>query len=422
MKTLLHEKFSAYISMDWADSKHDVRLQAADGGQCELSVIDHTPQAIERWALDLHKRFPGLIAVAVELSKGPLIAALLKYDFVRIFPINPATVAQYRKTFVRSGAKDDPTDARWILELLLKHPEKFPQLEQQSPAMRSLASLTEHRRTLVQERVKISNRLVSTLKEYYPLALELFHDHGTAVFCDFLIRWPTFEKIKRVQPERLQRFLNEHNVRRSRCNQARMDQIAKAMPLTEDRGIIEPMSLYTVVLAEQLKAMVNAIKRFDTQIESVAAALADYPIFQSLPGAGPQLAPRLMTALGEQRNRFENASAVQKYVGVAPVMERSGKTKIVRWRYQCSTFIRQTFVEWAAQSINKSAWARTYYDKQRAKGCSYQAALRALAFKWIRIVYRCWKTSTPYDEAAHIQNLKRRGSSLAEAFDEAKAV
>ena len=56
--------------------------------------------------------------------------------------------------------------------------------------------------------------------------------------------------------------------------------------------------------------------------------------------------------------------------------------------------LRQTFVEWAAQTINKSFWAGAYYQQQRDKGCSYNAAV-ALAFKWIRILYRCWQTRTP---------------------------
>ena len=102
----------------------------------------------------------------------------------------------------------------------------------------------------------------------------------------------------------------------------------------------------------------------------------------------------------------------QKYAGVAPVTERSGKKCWVHWRWQCPTFLRQTFVEWAAQTINKSFWAGAYYRQQREKGCTYQAAVRALAFKWIRILYRCWQTHTPYNESTYLKALERRGSPL----------
>ena len=135
-------------------------------------------------------------------------------------------------------------------------------------------------------------------------------------------------------------------------------------------------------------------------------------MFDALPGAGPSMAPRLLVAFGEQRQRFKNAAELQRYSGIAPVTERSGKKHWAHWRWQCPTFLRQTFVDWAAQTINKSFWAGVYYRQQRDKGCSHQATVRALAFKWIRILYRCWQTRTPYNEAVYLKALKRRGSPL----------
>lgn len=142
----------------------------------------------------------------------------------------------------------------------------------------------------------------------------------------------------------------------------------------------------------------------------------DYALFRALPGAGPALAPRLLAAFGEQRERFAGADELQKYSGIAPVTERSGNKSWVHWRWQCPTFLRQTFVEWAAQTINKSFWAGAYYRQQRDQGSPHQAAVRALAFKWLRILYRCWQTRTPYDESTYLNALKRRGSPLLKAI------
>ena len=103
---------------------------------------------------------------------------------------------------------------------------------------------------------------------------------------------------------------------------------------------------------------------------------------------------------------------MQRYTGIAPVTESSGNKHWVHWRLQCPTFIRQTLVEWAGATIPRSFWAAAYYRQQRAKGCSHHAAVRALAFKWIRILYRCWQTRTPYDESTYLTALKRRGSPL----------
>jgi hypothetical protein len=138
----------------------------------------------------------------------------------------------------------------------------------------------------------------------------------------------------------------------------------------------------------------------------------DFPLFDALPGAGAVFAPRLLVAFGAQRERFPSAEARQKYAGIAPVTERSGKKSWVHWRWQCPTFLRQTFVEWAAESTRHAFWAQVYYQQQRDKGKAHQAAVRALAFKWLRILYRCWQTRTPYDESTYLNALKKRGSPL----------
>lgn len=158
----------------------------------------------------------------------------------------------------------------------------------------------------------------------------------------------------------------------------------------------------------------DSLKRIDNVIAELAPKHPDYEMFRALPGAGSVLAPRLLVAFGEDRERFANVAAVQKYSGIAPVTERSGNKSWVHWRWQCPMFVRQTFVEWSEKTVTRSYWAGLFYRQQRDKGKGHQAAVRALAFKWIRILYRCWKTHTPYDEATYLKALKRAGSPLLE--------
>jgi transposase len=416
MNHLTDNSFSAYVGIDWADLKHDICVQAAGDQQREFDCIPHQVVKIEQWAQSLHKRFGGVIAIALELSKGPIVSALQKYDFFVIFPINPSTLAKYREAFKPSRAKDDPTDAELALDLLLSHPDRFNLLKPQSVEMRTLISLVEQRRGLVNDRIRITNRLRNTLKQYYPQTLEWFDHIDTPIFCDFILRWPTLIQVKRARKTTLETFFHEHNVRFEHVLQARIKSIKAATALTLDEAVVTPHRLQALVLVDLLRVTLQAIQRFDDAIVELAPRHADYTLFSSLPGAGPHLAPRLLVAFGEQRERFKNAAEMQKYSGVAPVTERSGKKHWVHWRWQCPTFLRQTFVEWAAQTINKSFWAGAYYRQQRAKGCSYQAALRALAFKWIRILYRCWETRTPYNEAVYLRALERRGSTLLKQF------
>ncbi len=191
-----------------------------------------------------------------------------------------------------------------------------------------------------------------------------------------------------------------------------IESIRSAKALTDDIAIIGPARLMVQSLVAQLRALLNSLDQFDAEIEAVAHRLPDYDLFASLPGAGRIQAPRLLAAFGEDRHRYASAIEVQQYAGVAPVIERSGNTCWVHWRFACPTFLRQTFVEWAGSTIPRSYWAAAYYHQQRLKGKSHAMAVRALAFKWIRILYRCWKTHVPYDETVYLKALQRQGSAL----------
>jgi len=407
------DTFAAFVGIDWADAKHDVCLQAAGSTKRECLQLEHTPEAIDAWVTTLRTRFNGhLVAVCLELTKGPLVFALRKYDFLILFPINPLTLARYREAFTPSRAKDDPTDAALQLELLLTHRDKLQPLHPQSPAMRALEQLVEHRRRVVGDKVRITNRLTSTLKNYFPQVLQWFPDKDTPIFCDCLSRWPTLKAAQLARRSTLETFFRDHHVRSADVVAQRLHAIKAATPLTTDEGVIAPNALLVQALVNQLRVTLAAIETFDNAIAQRAQSHPDFPLFQALPGAGPVFASRLLVAFGEQRERYTTAAELQKYAGIAPVTERSGKKAWVHWRLQCPKFLRQTFVEWAAESIRHSFWARVYYQQQRDKGKAHQAAVRALAFKWIRILYRCWQDRTLYDESVYLNALNNRGSSL----------
>jgi transposase len=278
--------------------------------------------------------------------------------------------------------------------------------------MRALAQLVEHRRRLVGDKVRITNRLTSALKAYFPQVLQWFQDKDTTIFCDFLTQWPTLKAAQLARRSTLEHFFRTHHVRYTDVIAQRIQAIKSATPLTTDEGVIGPNALLVQALVTQLRVTLQAIETFDNAIAQRAQSHPDFALFDGLPGAGAVFAPRLLVAFGEQRDRYASADALQKYAGIAPVTERSGNTSWIHWRLQCPTFLRQTFVEWAAESTRHSFWARAYYQQQRDKGASHQAAIRALAFKWIRILFRCWQDRTLYDESVYLNALQRRGSPL----------
>lgn len=421
MKVFDVSDFTALIGIDWADRKHDICEVNCRTNKQHFSVISSNPKAINTWANALKQKYKGqLVAVACELKKGPLIYALSKFSHIVLFPINPSSVAKYRKAFTHSGAKDDPTDAAIQVEILQLHMSKLNVITPDSECVRTLAQLVEYRRKLVQDRVNLTNRITTTLKNYYPHALDWFKEKDTMIFCDFLSRWPSLEQAKRARKQTLIDFFNQHNSRYPAVNEKRIKAIKQAEPLTNDKAIIAPNLLLIECLIVQLKQLMFAIERFDVEIKALYKPHKDRFIFDSLPGAGPQIAPRLLAAMGSNRDRYQTCEEIQKYAGIAPVTERSGKKEWIHWRYSCTKFLRQTFVEWAGLSVRYSFWAKAYYRQQEAKGKPHNTIIRALAFKWIRILFRCWKTKTAYDESTYLEALKRKGSPLLKYAVESK--
>ncbi len=413
----LDEEMAAYAGLDWGDQQHAVQLQPAGGGPVEQIDLAQRPDVLHAWVAELRRRFDGRpVGIAIEQRRGAVVHALMQYEFLVLYPVNPKALARYREAFHPSGAKDDPTDAALLLDLVQTHRAQLRPWRPETVAARKLQLLCEQRRKLVQHRVALTNRLTSLLKQYFPQALDWVGTLDSRQGCDFLRKWPTLAAVQRARPTTMRRFYQQHNCRRAAVIDDRLAQIATAQPLTTDPAIVDTLSLAVQTYATQLRTLLDAIRTFDAAIATVFADHPDHDLFVSLPGAGPVCAPRLAAAFGTDRTRWQAASALQTHAGIAPVTVRSGKTCWVHHRFACPKFLKQTFHEYAGQSIRFSTWARRYYDQQRGRGNSHHAALRALAFKWIRILFRCWQDRTPYDEATYLAALRRNGSPLVKDF------
>lgn len=403
--------WAAWAALDWGDQKHAWALQAADSDTVEEGQIDHTPEAVESWAAGLAERFGGRpVAVALEQSRGALLFMLAKYEHLVPHPVHPTSLARYREVFSPSGAKDDLPDARLLLDFLRRHQDQLGPWEPDTPETRTLQFLTEDRRTLVNEKTRQTHRLRARLKLYFPQIVQWFDDLDSPLVGDLLRRWPTLEELQKSRPATLRQFFQQHNCRSAEQIDERLEQIRQALPATRDPAVIQAGVSLVKVLVEQIATLRQGIADLEAQLEKLFGQHEDAELYSSLPGAGPALAPRLLAAMGTRRERYQSAAEVQCYSGIAPVLERSGQSEWIHFRRACPKFLRQTFHEWAAHSIRSSDWARAYYHHQLAKGKGHHAAVRALAFKWIRILFRCWKERTPYDEQRYQQALRRRAS------------
>jgi transposase len=406
-------QYAAYLGIDWADKKHDLCLvDSATGKQTRL-VLAHTPPALVEYFTKLRAQYPGQqIAVGLEQSRGPLLFALLQYDFLVLYPLNPTTLAKYREAFTPSRAKDDPSDAAYAAELLMKHSDRLKAWRPDDEQTRTLRYLVEHRRRLIGDRTRLTNRMTSLLKCYFPQVLTWFPELSTVLVCDFLLRWPALEQLQGVKRTTLLNFFRAHHSVRADTLEKRLVAIKASVPLTTDRAIIHSSGLMITALAAQLKTTIAAVKQLDEAIAKLCLDHPDFSLFQSLPGAGEVYASRLLAMMGTLRDRWTTADELACLAGIAPVMERSGQSVWIRWRYFCPKFMRQSFHEYAGESVKHSFWARAYYQQQIAKGKSRQAAVRALAYKWIRIIWKCWLTRTPYNEVKYLEALRKKGSPL----------
>jgi transposase len=407
-------EFAAFIGLDWGDARHAVALAGADGRLLQQLTLVHSAEGVREWLQELEKRFGGRpVALGIETSKGPLIHIFSAVPWLVVYPIHPATSARLRRAFTPSGAKDDQPDALVLLDLVVTHRHKLRPLWLDDEATRLLGRMCELRRKTVDRRTQLTNAMRTALKEYFPQVLQLLGEVlYTALALDFLERWPDLLSLKTARQATIKRFYYLHNVRRPEAVQQRLELIQKAVALTTDDAVVKVGVRQVQRLIQELRVLQKHIAEDDRQIAALFKEHPDAPLFRELPGAGAVLAPRLLAGFGTDRTRYQSATEFQRYSGVAPVKEKSGGRVWIHWRWNAPRFLRQSLIEWAGQSILYCQWARTYHQQQKNRGKRHWMILRALAFKWVRILWKCWTTRQPYDEARYLRAFIKQKSPL----------
>ena len=404
----------SWIGVDWADEAHEVCEYVVESGQRTIYTVKHGAEPVQEWVNQLRVRYSGKrVAVVLEQARGGLIYALMSADFISLYPVNPQSLAQFRKALYPSGAKSDPCDAELLEEMVRHNPERFRVWEPADEQTRSLQLLTEGRRKFVDDMTALTNQLTSALKTYYPQALEWAGELSGAQACAFLKKWPTLEHLQKTPAFRIRKLYSQYGRPLRETLDKRIREMEKAQPLTTDRAVVNGGVLMVRGLVSQIEPLRGVIEEYDAEIARLFQQHPDRAVFESLPGAGKVLAPRLSAAFGVDRDRFPASVHMQQFSGIAPVTERSGKSKWVHRRWACPRFVLQTFHEFADQARRFSGWSKIYYQQQRTRGSDHHAAIRALAYKWIRIIFRCWKDHQPYDETLYTKSLLKRGSPLA---------
>jgi hypothetical protein len=399
-----------WAGVDWGDEDHHVVVVDAAGRPRCWRAIEHSAEGLEE-LVSLLARFHPLGGVAVEEKSHLLIDKLLQAA-IPVYPVNPKVAKTWREELKVDPPKDDARDAFSLADNIRLRHEHFRILRPDDPLTRELAMLCEMEQDEINERTAKAHRLKACLKRYHPEALGWFGKFTTTTAVDFVIAFPTPDALGQASEEELRKFLAVHCIGLSPLWKKRIARRQRVERWPRDPATIAAKSLRAVSLARQIKTQNLMLDQYRERIEALFREHAHAAIFASLPGAGEKLAPRLLSHFGADCTRYENAMALQALSGTVPLTKRSGKKCYHQFRWACQKDFRNTMFQFALGSIERSVWARAFYDRAKERGHSHAEALRSLGAKWLKIIYRMWCEGTIYDERIYLQSLADHNSPL----------
>lgn len=399
--------YTHFAGFDWASDHHDVTVVDRHGTIVSCFRFEHTGAG---WAQCREHLAPfGALPVAIETSQGAAVHQLLALE-VTVYPIHPKSAERYRERKAPSGVKDDDLDAWSLADALRVDGHGWRPLHPEDPWLEELRLLCRDESALIEQRTALINQLRSALREYYPAALEAFADWTHPAAWRFVLSFPTPASLQKAGRRKWEKWLHAHRLWRPQLAETRLAIFARATEFTGGAAQIAAKSLLAQSCARLLCALHEQLEEYRRRIEELFAHHPDSGLFGSLPGVGPKLGPRLLSELGEHRDRFASAAALQAYAGTAPVTFQSGQICKVKLRRSCCHSLRTAIHLWANLSRATCAWAQAYYEAHRKKGQSHACALRCLGQRWLKILWKMWQTKTSYDEARHTKNQTQHGS------------
>jgi Transposase/Transposase IS116/IS110/IS902 family len=391
-----------FVGDDWAEAHHDVAVLDEQG--CRLvqrRLADGLAGMAQLHAVVAeHAAQPGEVVIGIETDRGVWVSALVEAGY-QVYAINPMSASRYRDRHAPSGAKSDPGDALVLADLVRtdRHPHR--PIAADSELAEAIKVLARAHQTLIWTRQRELGRLRSTLREFYPAALEAFGDAlGDGDALAVLARAPTPEQGRGLSRSALQATLRrggrQRNIEpRAAEIQAALRRPQLAAPPRLTRAFAASVSA-TVAVAQTLSEQIGELER---QLEEAFQAHPDAEIVRSLPGLGLVLGARALGEFGDAPNRYQDAKARRCYAGTAPITKASGTRRVVLARIARNRRLADACYLWAFAALTRSAGARALYDRQRARGATHHQALRAVANKLVGILHGCLRHRTLYDEA-----------------------
>lgn len=389
-----------FVGHDWAEDHHDVFIEDDTGRKIGGGRLSEGIDGIARFheMVAGHVDDPADVVIGSETDRGLFVNTLVAAGYT-VLAVNPMSTSRYRERFSTSGAKSDPGDAKVLAELARTDAHLHRPIAGDSELAEAIKVLARAHQSMIWTRQRQTNQLRSTLREFYPAALEAFDELGGRDALAILAIASTPTAGRHLSLSKISATL------RRAGRQRRIEQRAAEIQAALRTEQLAAPDLIADAMGVTVAALVAVIGELTTQIASLEAKLADrfeqHPdakIIRSLPGLGMTLGARVLGEFGDDPNRYEDAKSRKNYSGMSPITKASGKHKVVLARYARNRRLSDACYVWAFATLTHSPGARAFYDEHRANGDTHSRALRALANRLVGILHGCLRHGTLYDE------------------------
>jgi len=335
----------------------------------------------------IEKKEKGEISFALEGKNGysaPFDRILLNQGFT-LYNVDNFKLKRFREAFAGEW-RDDQRDSLMLSKMLklkehINSPREkvFIKIEKPSLVTESLKLLSRHQQTLINEKVRLINRLGKKLLEVCPRILELGKLKNKKIIA-ILARYPDFSKYKRIT---LKSLLKVKGIGEKGAFflLKRLNHI-EYMP-----GLTDIYKTIILSYAQRILELQKEIEDIDKKLDEIGEKSKEVKHLKTIPGVATKLASRLIGEIGDI-NRFPSEKQLAIYCGIACVDNNSGKVTKARAVYKANKICKQTLITMAGGSIRLSFQCKAYYLKKRAEGKSHNHALRCLARQLIKVIYK----------------------------------
>jgi len=396
-----------FVGDDWAEDHHDVEVMDASGRRLARARLPEGMAGMAR----LHAMIgQGLgddvdaedvaarVKIGIETDRGPWVQALVAAGYT-VYPVNPLQAARYRERLALSGAKSDAADAHMLADMVRTDSHQLRPIAGDSVEAEAVKVVTRMHKTLIWERTRAVQRLRHALREYFPAALAAFEDLDAGDTLELLAKAPDPAAAARLSISQISTALKRARRRDIPTKAAAIQAALRVEQLGQPAVVTAAYAASVRALVALLVTLNEQVKALQGQVEAHFGRHPDAEIILSQPGLGVILGARVLAEFGDDHDRYTTAKARKNYAATSPITRASGKKRTVMARFVHNDRLIDALMTQAFTSLGNSPGARAYYDRQRARGLSYNAALRQLANRLVGILHGCLKTGTLYDEA-----------------------